>query len=213
MINKEDLLLKNYSILSKNPVKNHESIQSIFIQLCEVSPRLAIRCWIELLQANMDVIKQDTKEKDYEYNSFSYHYIYETEKKLLDEQIFRNAVGEFANNKLLLDIIYSNAFISEFANAYYAIAYLIRNHRLQEANNILTAIYKNKRFNYYADLWQNIVKRFHYTDLDNYSGGGLVSDSNYKQDTEIQNFCMIWVNRIVDEEEQAGALTHILRIF
>ena len=75
MINKEDLLLKNYSILSKNPVKNHESIQSIFIQLCEVSPRLAIRCWIELLQANMDVIKQDTKEKDYEYNSFSYHYI------------------------------------------------------------------------------------------------------------------------------------------
>ncbi|MDO4468060.1 MAG: hypothetical protein Q4C49_13850 [Bacillota bacterium] len=212
-MNKEDILLKNYSILIKNPMKNAEAIKSIITQFCNDNPKLAFRCWIDLLQNNIEEIKRSVDGNEFQYGTFGYKFVQDLESDLLDNDGFKYAVEEFAKNKQLLEILYTKFPIYEFASVYYAISFLIRNHKLQEASTILTAIYKNKTFNSYSELWHKIIGRFKYSNLDNYSDGGIFSDSNYKQDGEIQEFCMSWAERIVDEEEQAGAITHIMRIF
>lgn len=212
-MNKEDVLLKNYSILSKKAVKNAEPIKSIISQLCQDNPKLGMRCWLDMLQNNIEVIEKSINSEEFEYGSFGYVFITDLESDLVNKDFFKGAIGEFAKNKQLLEILYSKFPICDYCAVYYAIAYLIRNNRLQEANTILSSVYKNKSFKKYADLWQKIIDRFQYTDLDNYSGGGFYSESNYKQTNEIQEFCMSWAERIADEEEQAGAITHIMRIF
>lgn len=212
-MNKEDILLKNYSILIKNPIKNAKAIRSIITQFCSDNPKLTIRCWVDILQNNINKIKKSIDGNEFEYNTFGYEFITKLERDLLEEEDFKHSVDEFAKNKQLLEILYTKFPIYEHSSVYYPIAFLIRNHKLQEANSILTAIYKNKTFNSYSILWDSIIGRFRYSDLDNYSSGGVVSDSNYKQDNEVQDFCMNWAERIADEEEQAGAITYIMRIF
>lgn len=211
-MNKEDILLKNYSILAKNPMKNYEAIKSIISQLCEENPKLAIRCWLDILQSNIQELEIYFNKIEIDYNSFADKFVRDLENDLLSDGRFKYAVDEYAKNKQLLEIIYTQLPIYEYTSAYYAISFLIRNKKLQLANNILTAIYKNKMFNNYSKLWKNIIGRFEYYP-DNYDGGGFVSDDNYKQGKKVQEFCMSWAERIVDEEEQAGAITHIMRIF
>ncbi|MBR5516375.1 MAG: recombinase family protein [Firmicutes bacterium] len=46
--------------------------------------------------------------------------------------------------------------------------------------DILSAIYKDKTFNNYAELWHDIIAGFEYYP-DTYSGGGIVCDDNYRQ--------------------------------
>jgi len=212
-MNKEDILLKNYGILAKNPTINADALEALILQLCEIAPELAIRCWSDLLKNNIKELEGYFYSEEYPYDNLGYKIVRDFETNLVGEDYFKYALSYFSKNKQLLEIFYSKSPISDYADVYYAIAYLIRNEKLNEANTILTAIYKNKTYANYSSLWKNIVNRFRYSDIDNYCGGGLVSDSNYKQSKEVQDFCLSWVERIIDEEQQAGAMTHIMRIF
>lgn len=211
-MDKEDLLLKNYSVLSRSPKKNASAIRSLIGQLCETNPGLAMRCWQDIMQENVDEIL-DGVESDgsFEYDSLGYRLVKGFVDELVREDFFKNAVDDFAKSKQLLEIVYSRCPIPEYNRAYYPIAYAIRNNKLSAADAILSAIYKNKTFRGHAKLWENIIDRFRFTDLDNYCGGGLVDDDNIKQPGDIQEFCMSWVERIPDDEEQAAAITFVLR--
>lgn len=213
MTNKEDILLKNYSILIKNPLKNAESLKATIIQLCQENSKLGLECWLKILRSNIEELENEINKGEYNYYGFGGQFVNNLESDLIREDFFKNAIENFVRNRQLLEILYEKSPISDYCSIHYPIAYLIRNHRLQETNIILSYIYKNKTFNNFAKMWKNIIEEFQYNDLDHYNGGGWVSDSNYKQDTEIQDFCMSWVERIQDDEEQAGALTHIMRIF
>lgn len=205
--------IKKLFDFNKKTNKNSEPIKSIITQLCTENPKLAIRCWLDLLQNNITEIENSVEGDEFEYDTFGYEFVKDLESSLLYEDGFKYAVEEFAKNKLLLEILYTKFPINEYSSVYYPISFLIRNHKLQEVNLILSAVYKNKTFKSYAKLWYDIVDRFQYSDLDYYSGGGIVSVSSYKQDSEIQEFCMSWAERILDAEEQAGAITHIMRMF
>ena len=52
-MDKEELLLKNYAILSKNPVRNQDALKSAIKQLLESNPKLGMRCWEECIQSNL----------------------------------------------------------------------------------------------------------------------------------------------------------------
>ena len=44
-MNKEDVLLKSYAMLSKDPEKNEDALKSALQQLIEINPKLGIKCW------------------------------------------------------------------------------------------------------------------------------------------------------------------------
>lgn len=212
-MNKEEILLKNYSILIKDPKKNADHIRSIICQLCPINPKLAIRCWRDIIFLDVDKLLSDIEGDEYKYKSLGYIYVTDFESGLLRQENFKFVLDEFSKDKQLLEVLYTRSPIASYFRAYMAIGHLIRNNKLTEANNILSAIYKNKTFKQYGELWDDIIDRFHYSDLDNYSGGGFVSDSNFKKEAKIQEFCMSWAERILNEEEKAIAVTHIMRIF
>ena len=131
-MNKEDVLLKNYSILIKNPMKNCEPIKSIVTQFCSENPKLAMRCWLDLLQNNISEIERSVDSDEFEYGSFGYEFIRMLERDLLDNDGFKNALEEFAKSKQLLEIIYTKFPIYEYSSVNYPISFLIKNHRLQD---------------------------------------------------------------------------------
>lgn len=209
---KEDILLKNFTVLSQNPVKHYEALEDLLIQLLTVNPKVAIKCWEELIKQNMDELENDFYLDKY-CSNVDFWIVQQLENKLLKNENFVYALPFFVKSKFLLDIIYTKLPIYEYASVYYAIAYAIKNDDLKTADLLLSYIYKNKKFKNYSKLWNNIVGEFRYCNDDHYSGGGLVSDSNYKKPEHIQEFCISWIQRIIDEEEQAGAMTHAMRIF
>lgn len=212
-MNKEDILLTNYSLLIKDPIKNVDHIKMIISQLCVTNPKLALRCWQDILNNyKFEIESSEIEDGEFKYGTFGYYFIGRFESDLVGESSFVNALEEFSKNKLLLEMIYSKTPIESYFAAYYAISFLIKNSRLQEANSILSAIYKNKTFKAYGDLWKKIIHRFEYYELDNYCGGGWTR-SNIQKESDIQEFCMSWAERIMNEEEKAIALTHIMRIF
>lgn len=46
---KEDILLKNFSILSKSPTKHGEALKDLILQMLSINPKVAIKCWEELV--------------------------------------------------------------------------------------------------------------------------------------------------------------------
>ena len=127
-----------------------------------------MRCWQDIMQENVDEIL-DGVESDgsFEYDSLGYRLVKGFVDELVREDFFKNAVDDFAKSKQLLEIVYSRCPIPEYNRAYYPIAYAIRNNKLSAADAILSAIYKNKTFRGHAKLWENIIDRFRFTDLDN----------------------------------------------
>ena len=212
-MNKEDILLNSYSILIKDPKKNADHIRSIISQFCVINPKMAIRCWLDILNDNrQEIEKSEIKDNEYKYGSYGYALINSYESELEGESFFADALGEFCKNKQLLELVYTKYPLKDYLGARYAISYLIKNNRLQEANAILAAIYKNRTFKAYGSLWESIIHRFQYYELDNYSDSGWTK-SDIKKGPEIQEFCMSWAERILDKEEKAIAVTHIMRIF
>lgn len=210
-MDKEELLLKNYAILSKNPGRNQDALKSAIKQLLESNPKLGMRCWEECIQSNLSKIKPDFGKTEFEYDSVGYVLIYDYESDFCSKDFFEHALEIYAKNKALLDIIYTKSPISTYFGAPYAISYLIRKDRLQEADNILSAICKNKLFSEYSHLWGEITEKFKYGDT--YSPGGLYLSKPLTQPEHIRDFCMRWIERIKDEEEQAGAMTFAMRMF
>ena len=74
----------------------------------------------------------------------------------------------------------------------------------------MSAIYKNKTFTEYSELWDGIIDKFEYGD--NYHPGIYIPES-LKQPNHIRDFCMGWIDRIKDEEERAGAMTFAMKMF
>lgn len=209
---KEDVLLKNFSILSKNPLKHKEALWDLIAQMVEINPNVAIKCWEELIKNHLEELRKDFYLEEYD-SDIDDVLVQEMDYRILKKEEFKNAIPFFIKSKFLLDIIFSKLPISKYTSIHYPISYCIKNDDLKSADIMLSYVYKNKKFNDYSKLWREIIKEFEYSDLEHYSGGGTVSDLNYKKPEHIQNFCVSWIQRITDEEEQAGAMTHAMRLF
>ena len=57
-MNKEEILLKNYAILSKNIMKNKGPLQSAITQLMEVNPETGLDVWERSVRDNMSELSQ-----------------------------------------------------------------------------------------------------------------------------------------------------------
>ncbi len=209
-MNKEEILLKNFSLLSKNPIKYRDALKSAVGQLIEINPKLGIRCWEECINDNLSKIEEEFGADEFSYNNPGYLLIYDFESDFCEENFFKDALEEFAKNKSLLDIIYTKSPISEYFGAKCAISFLIRTDRLQEADNILSAIYKNKKFSAYSNMWDKIIDMFKYGD--SYNPSAYFSKPLTQPD-HIRDFCIGWIERIKNEGEQASAMTFAMQMF
>lgn len=209
-MNKEELLLKNFAVLSKNPLKNWDALKSALQQLIEINPKLGIRCWEECIKENLSDIESEFSKSEFDYGGIGYKLIYDLESNICNKDYFLNALEEFSKNRFLLDILYTKSPVGSYFSGGYAISYLIRNDRLQEADNILSALYKNKTFSAYSNLWDNVIDMFKYGEDYNPS---CYFSKPIKQPEHIRDFCMGWIERIKDEEEQAGAITFAMKMF
>ncbi len=207
-MDKEELLLKNFTVLSKNPIKNRSGLKSTLKQLIELNPAVGLRCWEECIRNNIEEIEKTDDE--YEYNSVGYVLLTNMEYEICKENSFSNAVNDFAKNKFLLEKLYTKATNTDFFSASYVISYLIRTDNLQNADNVLSALYKNKKFNEYADFWEEVIDMFEYGDKYNPS---VYCDAGHKQPEHIRDFCISWIERIKDEEEQASAMSFAMQMF
>lgn len=209
-MNKEDVLLKSYSMLAKDPKKNADALESAVQQLIAMNPKLGIRCWEECIKNNFNEIEVDFGKSEFAYKSTGRILIKDFESRFCEENNFAPAVGEFAKNKFLLEVLYTKSPIDNYFSGPYVISYLIRSERFQEADNILSAIYKNKVFNAYSNLWDKIIEKFRYEEVYH---PGVYSSILPEQSEDIQDFCMSWIERIKDEEEQAGAMTFAMQMY
>lgn len=209
-MDKEEMLLKSFALLSKNPKKNIVALKSAIGQLIQMNPKLGIRCWEECINNSIDELSQDFGKTKFSTNSIGFYIISSFESDFCSESNFVYALDIYAKNKALLDVIYTKSPIASHMGAKYAISYLIRNDRLQEADNILSAIYKNVGFTAYSNLWDRIINMFEYGDSYN---PGVYFAKNLTQPEHIRDFCMGWIERIKDEEEQAAAMTFAMKMF
>lgn len=186
-MNKEDVLLKSYSMLAKDPKKNADSLKSAIQQLIEINPKLGIRCWTDCIKNNLPEIEANFGKKEFEYRNAGRILVRDFEGDFCENRNFVPALEEFSRDKFLLEVLYAKSPISSYFSGTYALSYLIRKNRLQEADNILSAIYKNKTFNEYSELWKRIIDRFEYGDAYN---PGVYTVKSKKQPENIRDFCM-----------------------
>ena len=163
-MDKEELLLKNFSVLSKDVRKNSEAVKSALQQLIEINPKLGIRCWDEIINSNMSSLETELEKPRFEYGDIGYIIVRDYEDNICGEDYFVSALEEFAKDKSLLEVLYTKSPIYDYFSGKTAISYLIRKSRLQEADSILSAIYKNKSFDQYAEMWNIIIGYFEYGD-------------------------------------------------
>ena len=209
-VNKEDVLLKGFSLFSKDPVKNRDALISAVGQLIEINPKQGIRCWEECINTNISEIEKEYGEDKFSYNNPGYVLVKDFEYTFCRASYFENALNVFSMNESLLEKLYTKSPIYQYFSATYAISFLIRKGRLQEADNILSAIYKNESFTGYAEMWKDIINYFEYGD--SYRPGAYLSIP-LTQPEPIRDFCMGWIERIKNEEEQAGAMTFAMQMF
>ena len=210
-MDKEEMLLKNFALLAKNPKKNMNAIKSAVGQLIQMNPKLGIRCWEECINNNIEELEQDFGKTEFSSNNIGSNIVRSFESSFCMESSFVDALDIFVRNKALLDVLYTKSPISTYCGVRYAISYLIRNNRLQEADNLLSAIYKNVSFTSYSKLWDNIIDMFKYGE--NYNPSGIYFSKSLVQPEHIRDFCIGWIERIKDEEEQASAMTFAMKMF
>ena len=209
-MNKEETLLKSFTLLAKDPVKNGDALKSAIAQLFEINPKLGLRCWEECININMDKLKKEFGKPEFDYGDVGYEVIRLFESEFCAARYFENALAEFAKNRPLLEILYTKSPIVYYFSAPCAISFLIRKNRLQEADNILSAIYKNKRFSEYSEMWKCIIEKFEYGD--HYNPNAYFAQS-LTQPEPIRSFCIGWIERIKDEGERASAMVFAMQMF
>ena len=210
-MNKEDILLKSYATLTKDPKKNKDALKSALQQLISINPKLGIRCWEECIKNNFAEIEADFGKKEFGYGTMGRILVRDFEIEFCSKNDFVSALEDFVRNRFLLDTLYAKAPIESYFGGTYAISYLIRKNRLQEADNVLSAIYKNKMFTAYSEMWKRIINRFEYGDF--YHPSCAYFAKSLKQSEDIRDFCLGWIERIKDEEEQAGAMIFAMQMF
>lgn len=212
-MNKEDILLKSYSVLAKDPKKNSSALKSAIQQLIEINPKIGIKCWEECIRNNLSEIETDFGKKEFSNENVGRILVWWFERVFCSESSFAPVLKDFSKNNFLLEVLYTKSPIATFDiygfSGPYVISYLIRKNRLQEANNVLSAIYKNKTFTEYSELWDRIIDKFRYGN--NYAQECWPAAEKLPDNT--RNFCMGWIERIKDEEEQAGAMTFAMQMF
>ena len=104
-MNKEDILLKSYAMLAKNPEKNEDALKSALQQLIEINPKLGIRCWEECIKNNLAAIEADFGKKEFKYGTIGGILVSEFESDFCKSRNFVPALEEFSKNRFLLGCI------------------------------------------------------------------------------------------------------------
>lgn len=137
-VNKEEVLLKNYAILSKNVLKNKGALESAITQLTEINPEKGLEVWEKSVRDNLSAIMEDIDGSEFAFDGIGYFLITTLENGLLNIESFGRVAEKFACNDFLLDVLYGKCPVSEYSGAEYVLGYLIRNNRLDAAERILT---------------------------------------------------------------------------
>ena len=156
-MNKEDLLLKNYTLLSSDPCNNDDALVSAIQQIFDLNPKLGMSIWENSIRENYDKISVQFGKEKYSYDNPGYVFVYEFANGLCNRNSFFRVLDLFAKNAYLLEIIYSDSPFDDYYRAGEMIYFLIRANRIQEADNILSAIYKNNNFKSHSKLWKTII--------------------------------------------------------
>lgn len=210
-MNREDVLVNNCALLSKDMRKNDRALVDAYAQLFDINPQLGLKLWEEAIRENMSDIAVDFGQAEFSYRNYAGKVlIKECEDRLVGRNHFQPVVEEFADNKYLLDILYARSPITKgIVGATYGISYLIRHNKLQKADNIISAIYKNATFEDYPKLWHCIINMLEYREYN----PGLYDTTPAIQPEHIQKFCMEWINKIEDVEARAGALVFAMNMY
>ena len=209
-VNKEEVLLKNYAILSKNIMKNKGAVQSAITQLLEVNPEAGLDVWERSLRDNMSELSQEMDGDEFAFDGMGFFLVTTLENDLLKNESFGQVAERFADNDFLVDVLFRKSPVSEYSGAEYVISYLIRTNKLDGAGKILSALYDNEKFESYSSLWEQIISGFQYGD--SYSPGFFFGEETEQPD-EVKDFCVSWIEKIEDEEQQAAAMTYAMKLF
>ena len=209
-MNKEETLLKSFALLANDPVKNGNALESAIAQLFAINPKLGLRCWEECININMAELEKEFGKSEFDTGDVGGVIVRDFEYTFCEAECFANAIEDFAKNRTLLELLYTKSPIASYASVDYAISFLIRLNRLQEADNILSAIYKNKTFAAYSSLWERIIRMFEYGDQ---YRSCLVDSDLLVQPEPIRDFCIGWIERIKDEGERASAMVFAMQMF
>ena len=209
-MDKEEILLKNYAILSKNVAKNKNALQSAITQLMEVNPESGLEVWERTIRENESAIREDAVGDEFEYDSVGYFLVTELENDLLKMESFGLVAEKFADNDFLMDVLFAKSPVDEYSGADYVLSYLIKNNHLDTAEKMLSALYSNERFAFHSSLWEQIIDSFQYGDTYCPSFSG---DDDAGPSDEVKDFCMSWIEKIGDEEQRAAAMVYMMKLF
>ena len=209
-MNKEEILLKNYAILSKNIIKNKGPLQSAMTQLMEVNPETGLDVWERSIRDNMSELSQEMDGDEFPFDGMGFFLVTTLENDLLKNEGFGQVAEKFADNDFLVDVLFRKSPVTEYSGAENVISYLIRTGKLDGAGKILSALYGNEKFTSYSSLWEQIISGFQYGD--SYNPGFFFGEEKEQPD-EVKDFCVSWIEKIEDEEQQAAAMTYAMTLF
>ncbi|MBR4225482.1 MAG: hypothetical protein IKR86_01605 [Candidatus Methanomethylophilaceae archaeon] len=209
-MNKEEILLKNYAILSKNIIKNKGAVQSAITQLLEVNPEAGLDVWERSLRDNMTELSQEMGGDEFPFDGLGFFLVTTLENDLLKNESFGQVAERFADNDFLVDVLFRKSPVTEYSGAEYVVSYLIRNSKLDGAGKILSALYANEKFAFYSSLWEQIISGFQYGE--SYCPGFFFGEET-EQPEEVKDFCVSWIEKIEDEEQQAAAMTFAMKLY
>ena len=142
-------------------------------------------------------------------HSLGWYIVWKIEEQACEGEWFGNAFLDFGKNKKLLNIIDTQLPVSFAFRAYYPVGYLLRCSHYKEAENVLTALYKNENFHYYSELWSKVTCDRHFT------GSHFPEhayDDKFILNKKMIEFCFTWIERIPDEEEQAASVAYAMEL-
>ncbi len=209
-MDKEEILLKNYGILSKNIMKNRNAVESAITQLMEINPETGLEVWEKSIKDNLQEITDEMDGEEFSYDGVGYFLVPAMENNLLKIESFGQVAEKFACNDFLTDVLFRKSPVGEYSGAEYVIGYLIRTGKLDGAAKILSALYENEKFEYYSSLWEQIIGSFEYGE--SYCPTFFATGEAEITD-EMKDFCVSWIEKIEDEEQQAAAMTYVMKLF
>lgn len=200
-MNKEELILKNCITLSKNARENEEALTTAMLQLFRTNPEQGIKCWEQLIRDHLSEIEVDFGKDAFSEGNIGKILVEDLEFYLCgDPNYFPDAIDDFANNAFLMDVIYSKSPLYPQFSGKSVISLLIESDGwLDDAEKMVSALYQNKTFHAYAELWKYLLDELGHDD-----------ESHFKKQ---RDFCMAWIERIPDDEERAAAMTYVVNAF
>ena len=116
-MNKEEVLLKNYAILSKNIMKNKGAVQSAITQLLEVNPEAGLDVWERSLRDNMSELSQEMDGDEFAFDGMGFFLVTTLENDLLKNESFGQVAERFADNDFLVDVLFRKSPVADILEA------------------------------------------------------------------------------------------------